>query len=197
MYQPIFGPYSEKPLGYEALTRNQHVSNPVHVVNPLKQASCLSHLEMTIETARNKLSDTDIHLHINVTPETLLVGSKLLKEEKDVKLVLELLEDYDFTPYIKLLEHIGLPLFLDDIDKSSNWLTLLNNHMVVGVKTSISFYKNIIIENPSIIKGLVNFCDSQGMSLIVEGVEDTRIANEIFSAGGYVQGYALSPPIIL
>ena len=198
LYQPIFGPHSgDKPVAYEALTRNQHIVNPSHVVNPLRQASALAHLEMVIESARGALSHTDIPLHINVSPETLLVGSKLLKEEKNIKLVLELLEEYDFEPYIKLIEHIGLPVFIDDIDKNANWFHLLNHHVVVGAKTSVQFYKNSLIENPSLIKSFVQFFESQGMAFVVEGVEDAVVANEILDSGGYVQGFALGKPVVL
>ena len=198
LYQPIFGPHSgDKPVAYEALTRNQHIVNPSHVVNPLRQASALAHLEMVIESARGALSHTDIPLHINVSPETLLVGSKLLKEEKNIKLVLELLEEYDFDPYMKLIEHIGLPVFIDDIDRNAHWLHLLNNHVVVGAKTSVSFYKNTLIDNPSLIKSLVQFFESQGMAFVVEGVESRAMADEIFDAGGYAQGFALGKPVVL
>ena len=198
LYQPIFGPHSgDKPVAYEALTRNQHIVNPAHVVNPLRQASAFAHLQMCIESARSALANTGIPLHINVSPETLLVGSKLLKEEKNIKLVLELLEEYDFEPYMKLIEHIGLPVFIDDIDRNAHWVSLLNHHCIVGAKTSVKFYKNSLIDNPSLIKSFVQFFESQGMSFIVEGVEDAVVANEILDSGGYVQGFALGRPVVL
>lgn len=178
-------------VGYEALLRHPHIKSPLDVVQYLCGNTAVQHIEKTLQTAA-PLEDGKGSLHINVTPEILVVAGEILKRTP-LNITLELAEEFDFTPYLKYLHYINRPVYLDDIDKSPYWLSLVSHPFVKGIKTSVEYYRSTLSSHPNIIHSLAGFARSHELRYVLEGLENpgdlVNVPDDVM-----IQGYVYSKP---
>lgn len=147
----------------------------------------------------------DVHLAVNVGPETILDErcTMLLQDAPLERLTLELTEHQHFTDYRRLvaaangLRHRGALLSIDDTGTGYSSLThilrmqpdviKLDRDLVIGIEDDLV--------RQSLAAALVSFAAGLGASVVAEGIETQAAADRLLELGvRYGQGFLLGRP---
>ena len=205
-YQPIINLNYETVHHYEALLRiqdNERIIFPDKILPDLEDSYFYSRISMkVIEYNVEKLrANREFIISINLSADDLLNDSilSLLFENCDLskRILIEILEtksiDYDkVKESIQKLKILGYQICIDDFGAGFSNIDHLLNLPIDYLKLDGSMIKNIHNDKKahSIIEAITFFCQTNGIEVIAEFVENEEIV-EILKGFGieYGQGY--------
>jgi len=205
-YQPIINLYTNRVHHYEALLRienDNQIIFPDKILPDLEESYFYSRIGMkVIEYNVKKLQqNSNLKISINLSADDLLNDSilALLFENSDLskRIFIEILEnksiDYNrVEASIKQLKILGYKICIDDFGAGFSNMNHLFNLSIDYLKLDGSMIKNIHNDKKahSIIEAITFFCQTNGIEVIAEFVENEEIV-EILKGFGieYGQGW--------
>jgi EAL domain-containing protein (putative c-di-GMP-specific phosphodiesterase class I) len=205
-YQPIVNLDDNSVHHYEALLRlkdGDKIIFPDKILPDLEESYFYSRIGMSvIEYNVKKLrKNSDLKVSINLSSDDLLNDSilSLLVQNSDLsrRLLIEILENknvnYDKVEVsIKMLKLLGYKICIDDFGTGHSNIDHLLNLSIDYLKLDGSLIKDIDHNKKahSIIQALALFCQTNGIKIVAEFVENAEIV-EILKGFGieYGQGY--------
>jgi diguanylate cyclase (GGDEF)-like protein len=205
-YQPIMNLNYETVHHYEALLRikdNERIIFPDKILPDLEDSYFYSRISMkVIEYNVEKLrQNRELIISINLSADDLLNDSilALLFENSDLskRVLIEILENKSIDYYkvkesIQKLKILGYKICIDDFGAGFSNIDHLLNLPIDYLKLDGSMIKNIHNDKKahSIIEAITFFCQTNGIEVIAEFVENEEIV-EILKGFGikYGQGY--------
>jgi len=217
LYQPIYDTQTLEIQKYEVLARLRDTKGFIHTpdefIPSLRGTTTYRDLsKLLIQTAFEKMSQTDIQLSINFDindfmDETLFEELyDILKENEEIihRLTIELLED---APVLNLeglinkvqrLKNIGITIAIDDFGKGYAGLNYILNFRPHILKIDRSVISKIFDHPyiPAVVDSIISTCRIIGIKTIAEGIEDEKVLKKMQEVGfDNIQGYYLSKPI--
>ncbi|OZG73215.1 hypothetical protein BTA51_12095 [Hahella sp. CCB-MM4] len=221
VYQPQIDIQQNRICGYEALCRWNHngreippevfieIAEDIGLIN--KIGCWVIHSAMT---DMNHLLDKDMILAVNISPKQILRNDfvtdikEMLKETgfPPSSLELELTETIvsrDFSicsNNLFQLRQLGISIALDDFGTGYSSLSRLKDLPVNRIKIDRSFISggDSYGINMKIVKTILSLAEIMNLSVIAEGVENTKQLEMLEKLGCYhMQGYLFSAPVRL
>jgi EAL domain-containing protein (putative c-di-GMP-specific phosphodiesterase class I)/CheY-like chemotaxis protein len=212
VYQPIVTTDGLRPYGYEALCRprDPHMGCVLDAIAAAERTGKMIELGRLLRQAAlqpaETLSDGEL-LFINLHPQELGDPALMLRDGVlrpwASRLVLEIsevvaVEDYDTARrVVRELHDLGFRVALDDLGAGCAGLHALAQLEADFVKLDRSLVRNLQHESRTsrLIKHILEYADSEGITVIAEGVE-TRAEWEVVRALGcpLVQGFFVGLP---
>lgn len=219
-FQPQYNTKYNKIVGFEALVRwnnPKYISESVeHYINLAEKNGMIIELgRMIIDKTFSfckSISDTDIHVSMNVSPAQLLYSGFVneliesfnrfgLKKGQVAIEITEtfLMENSDLMiNKIKLLRDNGFSIHLDDFGMGYSSLLYLKDLPVDLIKIDKEFTRNLLIDKYSkvIVSKIIQICLNLDVEIIAEGVETEKQRDTLSKMGcEIIQGYLISKPI--
>lgn len=218
VYQPIVSMKDGSILGYELLMRAQvpELTSPAAVLRVAKEYGMLHHIErMTwfsaLSSARKMQArgllgpDTKLFInslsnqHLDAADERLLFTAY---EDLIPRVVMELTEEEsynkEYTDHkVSMMRSYGAQVAIDDYGTGYNSEVALMRTESDYVKVDMSFVRDVDSrpDKQTMMKSLVAYARSRGMTVLCEGVETAAELATLYGFGAeYVQGYYLGRP---
>ncbi|SEO24942.1 EAL domain, c-di-GMP-specific phosphodiesterase class I (or its enzymatically inactive variant) [Amphibacillus marinus] len=211
-FQPIIYLPRQQYIGYEALYRSSAYPNPECAFAAAKQVHRLfdldtASMQKAIQVFAAAQHVKDQRLFINAYPSTLLDDRFLTFIQQTIQqaklepeqLVIEISEAEQinsptFFQRIKLLKQFGFSIALDDVGKGyANFNALINIEAdFIKLDRLFSAQLHNHERKQALLRLFHSFCESQGMQLILEGIETeqeylaARKLNVAFGQGFYL-----------
>lgn len=214
-YQAIFDNTRNKITKYESLVRLIDTDGKIYYPNSFLDISKKSklYIDITKEVIRKsfeEFKDKTYEFSINLTVEDILDKKlkvyliELLKEYNiGDRLVIELVESERVTKYepvydfIDEIKQYGCKLAIDDFGSGYSNFEYLLQIEADYVKIDGSIIKKILTSESSlqIVKSIVLFSKSVGISIIAEFISDDDLFNKVKELGiDYSQGFYIGKP---
>jgi diguanylate cyclase (GGDEF)-like protein len=221
-FQPQIDLTSNEPVGAEALVRWHHPTRglllPSEFVGLFESSNLLRDFTRRVldlalaECARWRSAGRPLRVAVNLSARDLDderlpddVKNALVRHEVSPdRLVLEITEtailgDLDLVEHqLARLASLGVSLSIDDFGTGHSNLTFLQRVRVHELKIDRSFVAGIVSnENDAIItRATVGLGRSLGLRTVAEGVEETRVLEQLLGVGcDHAQGYLWSRPV--
>ncbi len=210
VYQPIVDLKSLAVIGYEALTRFDDAMPPEEQFREAASVGLgieleIAALQAALETAA--VLPASPWLNVNVSPTVILAGEPLrsIVQGYPGRLVLEVTEHLAITDYGAFREAVAtlgpdVQIAVDDAGAGFASLRHIVELRPQIVKIDRSLVTGIDADpaRQALLAGLRHFADSQGCSLIAEGIEtEAELATLVRLAIRSGQGYLLGRPVPL
>ncbi len=217
-FQPIFNVHNLKTFGYEGLIRSKYAKNPQTLFDGALHSNRLSKLDLgSLFMAIDHLNGIFFEFKeknqffLNIYPSTLMSKDFISKialfiESKEIppeQFVLELNESESIDDFLALkmvikdLQSLGIQIALDDIGKEDSSFNRVLELDPEIIKLDKFFSDNLATSSRKqvTLEGVMNYCGSQNITAILEGIEYPEDLEAAKSAGiGLVQGFLLGKP---
>ncbi len=224
-FQPTLCLTTGRIMSMETLVRWDHpvdgIIPPDDFLPMVKDLGLMGPLDLLSMTAAlqekhalNQAGFSNIGIAFNASPELLshpdfvsrLVWGVEAGGLRRDQITIEVLETTDFgeatetsshAAAIRDLRHAGFQVHLDDFGAGFAGLAHLAELDVTGVKIDRGLITNLLVDETSrkIVRKIVELANDLGLTVIAEGVEDLKTANNLRAMGcNLIQGYWLSRP---
>ncbi|MEO6387861.1 MAG: EAL domain-containing protein [Croceibacterium sp.] len=215
-YQPIFDARTGKIAKAEALLRSRSevmsgISPSLMVAIAEDSGQIADLTEWTLETAIAASKTLDLTVAVNISPAYFrgmnfadrVVDKLLAMNGKPSSLIIEVTEGVLISNLesaresIGQLREVGIKVYLDDFGTGYSSLSYVQNFDLDGLKLDRSFMMQLGKQEKAkqIIRSMIDFSHSLGMSVIMEGVESEWQARFLQLVGcDYLQGFHLGVP---
>ncbi|MDC3415982.1 EAL domain-containing protein [Aquibacillus salsiterrae] len=217
-FQPIYVLETNQPLGFEALFRTSHYSNPEFIFNTARKLNRLYELDSrSIHKAVSAyqragfLKEEQQNLFVNIFPSTILNPrfssflNKIIAEFKltSQQIILEISEaEYipDLLAFKKQVDAIkakGFQIALDDIGHGYfTFESIIELHPnFIKLDRYLSGGLHVSKQKQTVVSNFVSYCHDNEIALVLEGLEDEREVDTAKSLGiNLAQGYYLGKP---
>jgi EAL domain-containing protein (putative c-di-GMP-specific phosphodiesterase class I)/DNA-binding response OmpR family regulator len=208
VFQPIVDLYSERTLGYEALTRfadgippDRRFADAAAVGLGLDlEAACLA---ASVGTAASRIG-SDCWLSLNVSPDLVLETDRLagILRAASVPIVLEITEHAPIADYIAFRAAVAslAPSVRSAVDDAGAGFSSFRHILELRpdfVKLDMGLVRSIERDpaRQALVAGMVYFAVKTGCGLIAEGIETVAERDTLRSLSvGLGQGYLLGMP---
>ncbi len=216
-FQPQYHNEDANIIGFEALLR---WNNPKYEKNSIEEfievaeeSDAILRLgKLVIEKsfeALKKLSETNVTMSINISPNQLLqagfvnyIETMIADYQIDANnLIFEITETTlipsfsDIFEKIKLLQALGIKIHIDDFGKGNSSLLYIKELALDGLKIDKDFIADILTDKYSraVVNMIISLAKNLEIDLVVEGVE-TKKQNEYLIKQGVtiIQGFLIS-----
>lgn len=219
-YQPIFFMHRTeenlKIIGYEALLRHPDGRTPLQILSDARSSNVLAKLEMEIfKTAVNRVLFHSPHmLFVNITADTYTDAAFAVKARRvlqgmgvsPTRVCIEVSEQNlyhpdEFRESLTNWVNLGFYVALDDFGSMGS-----NIDIVLAAKPDYVKVDKVLIcdvhrdeRKQRFLTGLIETLAVSGIYPIMEGIEEQRDLDWLFSKGWDIggQGYALMVPSII
>lgn len=151
--------------------------------------------KMGINLSGKQFSDSDLVFEIN----NIIKGKKIILSNIDLEITESMaMADADQTILtLKALKAMGMSISIDDFGTGHSSLAYIHKFPIDTLKIDKSFIDNIYTDDgKKIIKTIISLCDSLGLDIISEGVEEEIQSKLLFEMGANIyQGYFFSRPL--
>jgi EAL domain-containing protein (putative c-di-GMP-specific phosphodiesterase class I) len=152
------------------------------------------HLDMSVNASLRQLEDpTFVDLVANVLNETQLDPRRLVLEITESALAQNI---DDVVDALGRLRELGVRLAIDDFGTGYSSLSYLARMPVQVLKIDRSFIVEMETSgsNPPLVSSILELARGRGLTCVAEGIELTRVADELALMGcAKGQGYLFSP----
>lgn len=214
VYQPLYGPGNESPVGVEALARWTHRGKPVpppEFIGHAERTGLIHALgEFVLEKAcSDGLRWDDLTVAVNVSPaqlrdpafpervEAILrrTGFPAGRLEIEVTETVLARDPEAVAARLTRLQEIGVKVALDDFGTGFSGLGYLRTLPFDRIKIDRSFVNDPGRQSQAIIEAVLGLSRTLGMSVTAEGIETAEQRELMVRAGcGRLQGYLLGRP---
>lgn len=221
-YQPQVDAQTEKLVGMEALIRWHHPElgtvSPFHFIPIAEETGLIGPIgEWVLRTACHKAAE--MREVIGPVSVSVNLSALQLRQTNLVDTVRSIVEDSGVTPKglglelteslmveagdetaasLRTLRDLGVGVSLDDFGTGYSTLKLLSSFPVTEVKIDRSFVRNLPDDhnNCSIVEAVISMAHQLGLTIVAEGVEETRQLAFLRDRGcDIIQGYYFSRPL--
>lgn len=207
VFQPIVELGSDRPVGYEALTRFDDRTPPDRVFAEAARAGLGVDLEIAAMAAALRASDAlpgDVWLSLNASPEVILEGRRLAAalSGRSRRIALEITEHVvidDYKAVRRAIARLGPDVSLAVDDAGAGFASL--RHVVElkprYLKLDVALIRGVDsdLTRQAMVAGLTHFATRAGCEVIAEGIEHSGEREILRELGvGYGQGYLLGRP---
>lgn len=205
VFQSIVDVGSMQPIGFEALIRGRVGRTRIFAGDLFAEArrsGTVVQLDNQARAASLSAYERDEPLWLNVEVRTLDRSALIFPAGTDLSnLVLEVTEAVQFqTPIEEIARYLapfrteGMKVAVDDYGAAWSNLTRIERLEPEYLKLDRRVCANVV-ENPSVVAGMVSFCERAGIGLVAEGIETREQAACIASLGvRLAQGYYYDVP---
>lgn len=213
VYQPIYHLIQKRITSFESLARFS--ASPLRTPDAWFREAAMEGFGPQLELQAIELAlqafrylPEDMHLSLNLSPETILKGrfQALLEGLPIHRIVLEITEhaaidSYDlFLAALRPLRDRGLRIAIDDAGAGYASFRHILNLAPDLIKLDISLTQRINIDKPrrALAAALIRFAEKTGSSIIAEGIETAAEFNTLAELGiDKAQGYFIGHPMPL
>ncbi|WP_458412799.1 EAL domain-containing protein [Schinkia sp. CFF1] len=216
-FQPVFTLNDNSSIGGEFLLRT-NIGTPDFVFNEAKKRNKLYELDtksihkalQNSNSIIRKFMKEELRLFINVFPSTLINKSfptfikDIFTNFKDPcqQVIFEINETDTFDTVllwdrIKLLKEYGFSIAIDDVGKGWPTLQTIIEMEPNYIKLDRYFSNDLdqSMKKQHMIKAILDYCDYNGVNLILEGIENEDVLNIAKDIGVHMaQGFYLGMP---
>jgi diguanylate cyclase (GGDEF)-like protein/PAS domain S-box-containing protein len=221
VYQPIVSLADGVPIGCEALVRWDHPTrgtvSPAEFIPVAEEYGLIEEIgefvlnEACRQASQWRLDGDDVYVSVNVSPLQLMRADVVALVDEALEasglpaplLCLEMTETalVDdarlMLPSLRQVKELGVRLALDDFGGGASSLTLLRMLPIDQIKVDRIFIEGLAerAEDRAIVAAVLSLADELDLTVIAEGVEDSRQHWELRDLGcGFAQGFLYAVP---
>jgi EAL domain-containing protein (putative c-di-GMP-specific phosphodiesterase class I) len=213
VYQPIFSLGSNRPTGFECLTRFS--AEPKRTPDLWFQEAAEAGLGLELEVAAARLAlsalpalPPDVYLSVNASPQVIMCAAftEMLAKWQSSRVVLEVTEhasvdDYaDLMTALQPLRERGIRLAVDDAGAGYSSLRHILDLQPDMIKLDIALTRNIHLDpaRRAMASALIQFALETHSEIVAEGIETAGELTTVRRLGvDKAQGYYLGRPLPL